>query len=77
MRDEELIDRVAKDMTRGDPTPHLRHAVRALIAPAPSGLAPGRPGLATRARRPWIPVTAVAAVVLSIIVARTLSDSRV
>jgi len=88
MPDDELIDRTAHAMTRGEPSPQLRHAVRARIERLPGrpgiidrpGL--GAPGLAKQARhasgaRLWIPVAAVAVLVLSVIVASNVYRPQV
>src|SRR3954463_4771958 len=81
MRDDELIDRVAHVLTRGEPSPQLRQAVRARIdAISPRLLRVGllgRAGLAfgspDQSRRVWVPVVAADVLVISIVVARTLS----
>src|SRR3954463_4970480 len=89
MRDDELIDRVAHVLTRGEPSPQLRQAVRARIdAISPRLLRVGllgRAGLAVlwraglefdspyQSRRVGVPVFAASVLVISIVVARTLS----
>jgi hypothetical protein len=69
MHDDQLIDRAAQAMTRGEPSPRLRGAVRARIAhsrPVPP---------ARYSWRPWIPALAGAAIVIvAITVWRTLLE---
>jgi hypothetical protein len=69
--DDELIDRAAHAMTRGEPSDRLRHTVRARIEA-------GRPGSATRTRHrawwhlpAWVPASAavMAVVIVGVIAA--------
>jgi hypothetical protein len=84
MRDDEVIDRAAEALTRGEPSPELRQAVRARIDAVSPGLfrltVPGTASLAfsrrDQARRVWIPVVAAAALVIWVVVARNLSSPR-
>jgi hypothetical protein len=80
MPDDDLIDRTAHAMTRGEPSLQLRHAVRARIEGLPGIV--GRPGLRKQARhvsaaRPWIALAAAAVLVLSAIVSRTIDHPHV
>src|SRR4051812_41774659 len=84
MRDDELIDRAAHALTRGEPSPLLRQAIRARVdAVSPGRFRLGLPGKAAlvfgsrdHARRAWIPVVAAAVLVISVVVARSLSGPR-
>ena len=77
--DDELIDRAAHAMTRGEPSDRLHHAVRARIETSRPrietgrpGVEIGRPGLAKQARHLWMPLAAAAAIVLAVVVGRAL-----
>src|SRR4051812_14043687 len=84
MRDDELIDRAAHALTRGEPSPQLRQAVRARIDAVSPGLfaagTRGTTGLAFGSRdQPWpvwIAVAAAAVLVISVVLARTVSGPR-
>jgi hypothetical protein len=79
MPDDELIDQVARAMTRGEPSPALRQAVRARLEGEP-GLAQQarRWGLPSQAPRMWAPALAAAVVVvLMLIWPGTVSGPRV
>ena len=65
--DDELIDRVARAMTHGEPSTSLRQAVRTRI----------EQDRTPWAGRVWIPASAAATLVLAAIVTWTLSDPRV
>jgi len=58
MHDDQLIDRAAQAMTRGEPSPRLRGVVRARIANSRSGLQARYP------RRLWLPALTGAAIVI-------------
>ena len=89
MHDDELIDRAAQAMTRGAPSPRLRAAVRARIAPArvvgvqgltsPVLTPQVRPTKApSSARRLWIPALAGAGfAVLAAVVSRSIVTAPV
>lgn len=65
--DEELIDRIARGMTHGEPSTRLRQAVRARI----------EQDRTPWTSRIWIPASAAAALVLAAVVTWTLPGSRV
>ena len=70
MHDDELIDRAAQAMTRGEPSDQLRPAVRARIDKGTSRLvAPAPWRRRKQARRLWIPAVVTAtAIALAVIV---------
>src|SRR5690349_17991192 len=82
MHDDELIDLTAHAMTRGEPSPHLRGAVRARIASRRPRLAPGpwrrwQPAQRVERRQFWITALAGAVIViLAIMVSRTVLEPR-
>jgi hypothetical protein len=82
---DELIDRAARAITRGEPSSRLRGAVRERIVPSRRGFDSARTGFNRRdiaslvhawirkTGRAWIPMTAAAILMIAAIVARSVS----
>jgi hypothetical protein len=84
MSDDELINRAAHGMTRGEPSSRLREAVRTRIDRGTPGFVVAGPAGRVRhfwekqARHFWVPaLTGAAIVVLAVVAARSLSGPRV